>query len=90
MIKALANMLRKALKKPFSGDSANPSPGVTGDEALIYGSLAMTDEMREALFPTTPRMVSTIFERSIPSRRDPAPIRPSQTTPTPDDGFLII
>jgi hypothetical protein len=51
------------------------------EDAPIYQSLALTGEMREALFPTTPRMVSAIFDRPASSSADPTPPPPASAPP---------
>lgn len=78
MLTTLAKLLRKKLR----GDAAPAVP----EESAIYESLAMTEELREALFPTTPRMVSAIFERPLPPLT-----RPRDTPSGPDsNSFLIV
>jgi hypothetical protein len=55
----------------------------------VYQSLAMTEELREALFPTAPRMVSAIFERPAPA--PPASHAPAATPLAKETGqFPII
>ena len=69
MLKSLASMLMKKPADPAPQTPAAPAPShdapklVKDENTPIYQSLAMTEEMREALFPTTPQMVSAIFER---------------------------
>jgi hypothetical protein len=86
MFKSLANILSKkqeaAAPSPYSSTPQPPAPKPAADgpevqdeHAPIYQSLAMTDEMKDALFPTTPRMISTIFERPV-----------TALAPTPDPG----
>jgi hypothetical protein len=85
MFKSLASILAK---KPADPQPARPGslfapataaeevdapPTTSTDETTpIYQSLAMTDEMREALFPKMPQMVSAIFERPESSHPSPA------------------
>jgi len=64
-----------------------PPPVVADDTAPIYKELAMTEELREALFPKTPQMVSAIFDRPPPLKRPP------ETPPPPaasDEGSFPI
>lgn len=42
------------------------------EDAQAFESLAMTDELREALFPKSPQMISAIFDRPAPLDRPPA------------------
>jgi len=89
MFKSLANMLRK---KPVETPPANSANGPNGaarpDDASIYESLAMTEELREALFPTTPQMVSAIFERPLPHLKEPPP--PPAPPPTDVGNFPLL
>jgi hypothetical protein len=84
MLKSLATILKKKPSEttppptaPVPPPPAAPAPPpeehpVLRDEHIpIYQSLAMSDEMREALFPTNPRMVSAIFERPASSTPPP-------------------
>jgi hypothetical protein len=77
MLKSLASLFKN------KGDAASALiPGaVPEEEAPIYMELAMTDEMREALFPTTPRMVSAIFERPAAAKGPKLPLPPPETDP---------
>ncbi len=36
---------------------------IQDEESSAFETLAMTDELRQVLFPKSPRMVSTIFDR---------------------------
>ena len=70
--------LAKFLKKPAADDvaekpAARKSHDIPVDCAQIYESLAMTDELKEALFPTQTRMVSAIFDRPLSSRPPQTP-----------------
>jgi hypothetical protein len=86
MLKSLANMLnRKPEPQPAPparqvaplAPPVETPPAVRDEHTAIYQSLAMTEDIREALFPTSPRMVSAIFERP-PASATPAPAPPSQ------------
>ena len=46
------------------------------DDVEAFESLAMTDELREALFPKTTQMVSAIFDRPASDRNSPPPSDP--------------
>jgi hypothetical protein len=82
MIKSLATMLLRKLADPPPEEHPvrvmpyvpfEARPVIKDEHTPIYESLTMTEELREALFPTTPRMVSTIFERSGDSASNPPP-----------------
>ncbi|HEX4084431.1 MAG TPA: hypothetical protein VHY22_05960 [Chthoniobacteraceae bacterium] len=86
MFKSLANLIPKKPAppplpsrpvSPFAAPSGQVPHGeereIGAEHAPIYQSLAMTEELREALFPTTPQMVSAIFERSAPAEAPPPP-----------------
>ncbi len=96
MFKSLANILMPKAAEPAPVTAPakveHEIPEVIKDDnAPIYQSLAMTEEMREALFPTNPRMVSAIFERPTASS-SPAPASP-QAAVRPqagDEGFFPI
>ena len=89
MLKLLARILKK---KPAGTSPARLVPPIDPlfapikeEYVPIYQSLAMTEEMREALFPTEPQMVSVIFERPAFSPR------PAAAPPAPDgDGYPLI
>jgi len=68
MLKLLASLLKRIRRN-------RRGPAIAKDEnAAIYESLAMTEELREALFPKRQQMVSAIFERSqAPLIRPPIP-----------------
>jgi hypothetical protein len=68
MLKSLARLLKRA----FGGAPRTGVASLHEDDAPIYESLAMTEELRDALFPKTPRMVSAIFDRPPPLGRQPA------------------
>jgi len=74
MFKSLARIL---LKKIAPGTKAPAAP-IQDDTAPIYESLAMTEELREALFPKTPQMVYAIFERPVSSHTPPPPQGPER------------
>jgi hypothetical protein len=74
----MLTFLATSLKKGFRRVRREP----TEDEVTpIFESLAMTEELREALFPTQPRMVSAIFDRPSPMSRTPAYVPPPARTP---------
>ena len=58
------------------------------DDVEAFESLAMTDELREALFPKTTQMVSAIFDRPAPLTRRPE--APASPPPNSGDGFPMI
>jgi len=76
MLKFLANLLSQM----STGDSLKAARKVTEEEEeekeQVFESLAMTDELREALFPKTTQMVSAIFERPPSERNSPPPSAP--------------
>jgi len=78
MFKSFASLLRrKPVEEPAPVDPA------ADEQAPIYKELAMTDELREALFPKSPKMVSAIFDRSMDSLNRPTPPPPrSDAGPT--------
>jgi len=77
MLKLLAHSLRKILPRP----SAQVPEPFRDESTPIFESLAMTDELRDALFPKTPRMVSAIFDRPAPLvRPTQSPSGPSQSS----------
>jgi hypothetical protein len=73
MFKSLANVLKGKREKLPPEPDAPFVAAVMDENVPIYQQLAMTDELREALFPTTTRMVSTIFER--PTNTEPLAAR---------------
>ena len=83
MLNSLANMLRM---KPSEQIAAAPAPrparpvAAKKEEAPTFKSLAMPDEIREALFPTTPRMISVVFDRPV-SKRGTLPAAPDRESP---------
>ena len=85
MLKSLIHILRKTLG--FAMPGGCPA-GVTDESRSIYESLAMTEELREALFPTRPQMVSAIFDRSPPPLVRP-PLAPAPS-PASDREFTIV
>ena len=87
MFKSLANMLWRKPSDTPPDKPAAPAEGVIADEQTpIYKELAMTEELREALFPKTPQMVSAIFDRHA------TPVNRSPSAPPASDGgsFPII
>jgi hypothetical protein len=91
MLKSLARLLRKKPDAPAPQPSAGLGDPPDAEDASIYQSLALTDEMREALFPTTPRMVSAIFDRTAPPPIQPAPAPPATPmSPARESGLFPI
>ncbi len=91
----MLKLLARVLKGTFGIMSRTRRSSADEDEiAPIYESLAMTDELREALFPKTPQMVSAIFDRPAPldRRRGAAtPVAaPAQYAGTSGRAFPII
>jgi hypothetical protein len=77
MLKSLASMLKKKSPDP---PEQTPAPcarraEIVDEATPIYKSLAMTEELRDALFPKTQQMVSAIFERP-PASQSQAPHSP--------------
>lgn len=68
MFKHLATLL----KRPATPPVPEPGDGPPDDTAPIFEGLAMTEELRDALFPKTPQMISAIFDRPAPLQR-PSP-----------------
>ncbi|MGA3169440.1 MAG: hypothetical protein ABSE62_00350 [Chthoniobacteraceae bacterium] len=84
MFKTLTSIFRKAAALPANAEART-------EESPIYESLAMTEELREALFPTTPRMVSAIFDRSLTHSSVGPPFSPpAPSAPPPDRGMMIL
>ena len=95
MLKALATLLRKTPVEPTPevrpAPRPRPRPAPAPDEnAPIYRALAMTEELRDALFPKTPQMMSAIFERPLPPLNRPPAAPPPPPPAGPDDGFFPI
>jgi len=90
MLKSLASLLwKKPEETPPAKAAPRRAPRVVADEHTpIYQSLAMTEELREALFPKTPRMMSAIFDRPLtPLTRPLAAQAPPAAS---GDGYPII
>jgi hypothetical protein len=75
MLNLLASALRKKLLRllPQAISASAQEEALSDDCAPVYESLAMTDELREALFPKSPQMISAIFDRPAPLVRPPMP-----------------
>ena len=86
MLKSLANMLRK--KRAKKNASGHGLAGISDENTPIYESLAMTPELREALFPTSPQMVSAIFKHPPPPLTRP-PATPPPPPASEGGSFLI-
>lgn len=86
MLKFLASMLKR---KPAAPGSPGIGDGLADDAAPIFEGLAMTAELREALFPTTPRMISAIFDRPAPLDRPSAISAPAQSSSSGDFPIIL-
>jgi hypothetical protein len=82
----MRKFLASLLQRMSSGESlkgAARRPGVEiedEDDADAFESLAMTEELREALFPKTTQMVSAIFDQpGSPDRMGPPPSDPPRS-----------
>lgn len=84
MLKRLANLLKR---KPAPGP-APVADDPADDIAPIFEGLAMTEELRDALFPKTPQMISAIFDRPAPLQR-PSPVS-TYSPPSGSGDFPII
>jgi hypothetical protein len=84
MLKSLANLLRRKSSLPASGKA----PAVVDDTTQIFETLAMTDELRDALFPKSSQMISAIFDRPPPLGRGPASGTAPSHAPSPG-GFSL-
>ena len=74
MLKFLATILKWKPRDAHPKGASGAQDFSADDEAPIFEGLAMTDELREALFPKTTQMVSAIFDRPPPlTRRAEAP-----------------
>lgn len=84
MLKSLATILRNAVSGPVRKKPVGVDP-VEDDTGPIFEGLAMTDELREALFPKQTQMVSAIFDRAAPLDRPVAqtPVRSEATREFP-------
>lgn len=69
MFKALSQWFARKTA-PAQGEEGSTAPVAEG-EADPHAMLTMTDELRSALFPKAPQMVSTLFERPPLSRSSP-------------------
>ena len=83
----MLKLLARVLKRAFGGSSpqaASSAPVQDDENAPIYESLAMTEELHDALFPKTPQMVSAIFDRPAPlDRREGSSQSPVQAAQAP-------
>ena len=69
MLKHLANLLKR---KPAKAPAPKLDDASVDDTAPIFEGLAMTEELRDALFPKQPQMISAIFDRPAPLQRPSA------------------
>jgi len=53
----------------FGRKPSAPAAVVADETTPIFEGLAMTEELRDALFPKTPQMISAIFDRPAPLQR---------------------
>jgi len=81
MLKRLATLFKRK-PVPVPDDSAD-------DIAPIFEGLAMTEELRDALFPKTPQMISAIFDRPAPLQRPSAAPAPSMPYRTGDFPIIL-
>ena len=87
MFKSLANMLRR---KPAEKTAPGGGAVAAADEhAHIYQELAMTEELRDALFPKHTQMVSAIFERPLTPLGRPPSAPPPPASASDGGGFSI-
>jgi hypothetical protein len=78
--RAMLTLLSRLMKQTRGRFWVTRASADTDETAPIFESLVMTEELREALFPTQPRMVSAIFDRPSPMTR-PAYVPPPARTP---------
>ncbi len=94
MLKFLASVLRgKSEGRPRAPLVSPQQEAIPDESAPIFESLAMTEELRDALFPKSPQMVSAIFDRPAPLGRRPAgspPPAAAQSPPSPGQSFPFI
>jgi len=83
MLKLFASLLKRKPAAPAVGDA------LADDAAPIFEGLAMTAELREALFPTTPRMISAIFDRPAPLDRPSLSSAPAQASGSGDFPLIL-
>jgi hypothetical protein len=86
MLKYLANLLKRKPAPP-------PAPGLAGetadDTAPIFEGLAMTEELRDALFPKSSQMISAIFDRPAPLQRPSAGVGYSPASGSGDFPIIL-
>jgi hypothetical protein len=77
MLKLLATILRRKPGGTPGPEGSGDGDPLADDSAPIFEELAMTEELRDALFPKTPQMISAVFDRPAPLDRGsvPAPAR---------------
>lgn len=68
MLKLLSKLLKR---KPAKARTPGLKDDLADDTAPIFEGLAMTEELRDALFPKSPQMISAIFDRPAPLNRPP-------------------
>jgi len=73
----MLKFLAKILKWIPDGKSRKHGADPEDEDIQAFESLAMTEELREALFPKTTQMVSAIFDRPAPLDRKIEPAAPA-------------
>ena len=86
MLKRLATLLKR---KPAPA-VAEADEDLVDDTTPIFEGLAMTEELRDALFPKTPQMISAIFDRPAPLQRPSAGSAPVYAPGSGSGDFPII
>jgi len=69
MLKLLSKLLKR---KPAKALAPGLEDDLADDTAPIFEGLAMTEELRDALFPKSPQMISAVFDRPAPLQRPQA------------------
>jgi hypothetical protein len=87
MFKRLATLLKR---KPARSPAPEAEEDLADDIAPIFEGLAMTEELRDALFPKTPQMISAIFDRPAPLQRPSPGSAPAYSPASSSGDFPII
>jgi hypothetical protein len=82
----MRKLLARMMKSKFGIPPRVAVPSVCDETAPIFESLAMTEELRDALFPKSPQMVSAIFDRPAPLGRRAAPTPSAASSHSPAKG----